>query len=81
MDVFSGYLESYCFSITSSKVTERRKSIDKLAQLLCNKLVIEDLNSGRSFTWDSVLQAVHIFLQKVLNTYIVKDMLTIIFIL
>lgn len=76
MEVFLGQLEECCLGIASSKATERRKSIDKLSQLLCNNKVREYLNKGISFSWDAVVQAMHSFLQKVIlhkcNNYSVQ---------
>lgn len=54
--------QSCCAGLLSPKVTLRTKSAYKLSEHLCNRNVIELIDSNNSFTWDSVVYHLNGFL-------------------
>ncbi|XP_063244550.1 serine-protein kinase ATM [Bacillus rossius redtenbacheri] len=58
-------LENFCNALESSKITERKKAIEELSQMLQNPEILELLNrnskknAGGKICWDTVFNAAH----------------------
>lgn len=59
-------LNDCCFLVASSKVTERRKNIDLLYNLLDDKKLLDKLNEEDNLgKWYDVLESIHSYMIKV----------------
>lgn len=59
-----GDFQSCCVGLLSPKVTVRSKNADKLSQYLSNKNLLEAIDDGDLFSWDSAVYYVNAFLIK-----------------
>ncbi|KAJ8978032.1 hypothetical protein NQ317_013560 [Molorchus minor] len=57
-------LENWCIHLESSRVTERKRSCEKLSDLLENDGVLKILNQGSSVSWKDLISAIQECLRK-----------------